>query len=310
MTPLETTRISLSTGVTLKVAQGGPADGEPIILLHGFPESHRTWRHVAPALAEEYRVIVPDQRGFGASDKPAGVEKYKVDETVADILALADAYGIDRFTLVGHDWGGAVAWAMALKHAERLNRLVIVNAPHPLVFQRSVIEDREQRLASQYIRLFRSEMMEKTIDAMGVETFFEKSFGSHVDLAQIPAAERQAYIADWKQEGALTAMLNWYRASQLVVPAPEEGEPRPAWTRGPFPSVTVPTLVIWGMKDKALLPLQLEGLNMLVDDLEIVRVAEAGHFIPWERPEPVVAAIRTFTKRGQNSSKEGVGPST
>jgi pimeloyl-ACP methyl ester carboxylesterase len=297
MSAMETTRISLPTGVTLKVAQGGPADGEAIILLHGFPESHRTWRHVAPALAQDHRVLAPDQRGFGASDKPVGVEKYNVHEAVGDVLALADAYGIGRFTLVGHDWGGAVAWTTALKHAGRLNRLVIVNAPHPLIFQRSVIEDQEQRLASQYIRLFRSPMMEKTIDAMGVEAFFEKSFGGHVDLAQIPAEERQAYLADWKQEGALTAMLNWYRASELVVPAPDEGEPRPAWTRGPFPSVKVPTLVVWGMQDKALLPVQLEGLDVLVDDLDIVRAEDAGHFIPWERPEPVVAAIRAFLQR-------------
>jgi pimeloyl-ACP methyl ester carboxylesterase len=296
MSELQTTRISLSTGVTLKVAQGGPSDGEAIILLHGFPESHRTWRHVAPALAEDYRVIAPDQRGFGASDKPVGVEKYRIDEVVADVLALADVYGIQRFTLVGHDWGGAAAWAVALKHPERLDRLVIVNAPHPLVFQRSVIEDREQRLASQYIRLFRSPMMEKTIDAMGVEAFFDKSFGGHVDLATIPAAERQAYLQDWKQEGALTAMLNWYRASQLVVPEPDEGEPRPAWTRGPFPSVKVPTLVVWGMRDKALLPIQLEGLNVLVDDLRLERIEDAGHFVTWERPEPVVEGIRRFMK--------------
>jgi pimeloyl-ACP methyl ester carboxylesterase len=303
MSELQTTRISLPTGVTLKVAQGGPAEGDAIILLHGFPESHRTWRHVAPALAEDYRVIAPDQRGFGASDKPVGVEKYRVDEVVADLLALADVYGIDRFTLVGHDWGGAVAWAVALKHPERLNRLVIVNAPHPLVFQRSVIEDREQRLASQYIRLFRSPMMEKTIDAMGVAAFFDKSFGGHVDLATIPAAERQAYLKDWKQEGALTAMLNWYRASQLVVPGPDEGEPRPGWTRAPFPSVKVPTLVLWGMQDKALLPVQLEGLNVLADDLRVERIEDAGHFVPWERPEPVIDGIRRFMKERPTPSR-------
>jgi len=110
MTELETTRISLSTGVTLKVAQGGPADGEPIVLLHGFPESHRTWRHVAPALADQFRVIAPDQRGFGGSDKPEGVEQYRGEKTIADIFALADAYKLGRFTLVGHDWGGAIAW--------------------------------------------------------------------------------------------------------------------------------------------------------------------------------------------------------
>jgi pimeloyl-ACP methyl ester carboxylesterase len=302
MTALETTRISLANGITLRVAQGGPAEVEAIILLHGFPESHRTWRHVAPALAEEFRVLAPDQRGFGASDKPVGVEKYRADETVGDLLALADAYGIQRFTLVGHDWGGAISWAAALKHADRLNRLVIVNAPHPWIFQRSVIDDREQRAASQYIRTFRSPMMEKTIDAMGLDTFFEKTFAGHVDLAEIPDEERRAYLDDWKREGALTAMLNWYRASNIVVPATDEGEPRPAWARSPFPRVTVPTLVVWGMRDKALLPLQLDGLNMLVDDLEIMRIEDAGHFIPWERPEPVVAAIRAFMKRGQAPS--------
>jgi pimeloyl-ACP methyl ester carboxylesterase len=299
MSEIDTTRISLSTGVTLRVAQGGPADAEPIILLHGFPESHRTWRHVAPALAEEYRVLAPDQRGFGASDKPVGVEKYRADEAVADVLALADAYGIQRFTLVGHDWGGAIAWAAALKHSNRLNRLVIVNAPHPWIFQRTVIDDREQRAASQYIRVFQSPMMEKSIDAMGLDTFYEKSFGSHVDLAKIPPEEREAYLTDWKREGALTAMLNWYRASNIVVPATDEGEPRPAWARSPFPRVTVPTLVVWGMQDKALLPIQLDGLDMLVDDLEVVRIEEAGHFVTWEKPEPVVAAIRAFMKRDQ-----------
>jgi pimeloyl-ACP methyl ester carboxylesterase len=294
MSALETTRISLSTGVTLKVAQGGPAGAEAIIFLHGFPESHRTWRHVAPALAEKYRVIAPDQRGFGASDKPVGVDKYRSQETIADIFALADAYKIDRFTLVGHDWGGAISWGAALAQPQRLNRLVIINAPHPHIFQRTVIEDTEQRRASQYIRAFRSDVMEATIDAMGIDAFFDKSFGAHVDLAAIPAEERLAYIDDWKQEGALTAMLNWYRASALVVPAMDEPEPKPAWTRDPFPTVEVPTLVIWGMKDKALLPVQLQGLDVFVRDLTLARVEEAGHFVPWERPEPVIAAIRTF----------------
>jgi pimeloyl-ACP methyl ester carboxylesterase len=294
MSDLAVTRIALPTGVTLKVQMGGPEDAPPLILLHGFPESHRTWRHVAADLARDYRVIVPDQRGFGGSDKPQGVEKYRVDETVADIFALADAFGLGRFTLVGHDWGGAISWTATLRHAERLDRLVIVNAPHPLIFQRSVIEEPAQRAASQYIRAFRNPMMEKGIDAMGLDTFFAKSFGSHADLAAIPDEERRAYLGDWGQEGALTAMLNWYRASDLVVPTMDEDAGLPPWTRAPFPAIEVPTLVIWGMKDLALLPMQLDGLDDLVKDLRVVRVEEAGHFIPWERPAPVVAAIRAF----------------
>src|SRR3954467_14690828 len=102
---MKRTRIALATGVTLNVALGGPEHAQPILLLHGFPESHRTWREVAPALARDFRVIAPDQRGFGASDKPEGVENYRADTVVADLIALADALGLGQFTLVGHDWG-------------------------------------------------------------------------------------------------------------------------------------------------------------------------------------------------------------
>ena len=294
MTSLITRRIELPTGVALDVQFGGAQGGEPVVLLHGFPESHRTWRAVAPALAEDHFVVAPDQRGFGGSDRPQEVEAYKADRIVEDLLALADALDIDRFTLVGHDWGGAVAWLAALRHPERIARLVIINAPHPLIFQRDVVEDPAQRAASQYIRAFRNPMMEAGIEAMGLATFFDKSFGGHVDLSIIPAEERQAYIDDWARDGALTSMLNWYRATELVVPETDEDVSTPMWTKLPFPHVTMPTLVVWGMKDKALLPVQLEGLDGLVDDLRIVTVADAGHFVPWERPETVIAAVRDF----------------
>jgi pimeloyl-ACP methyl ester carboxylesterase len=290
----EARRIALSTGVALEVAAAGATAGEPIVLLHGFPESRRTWRAVAPALARDFRVVAPDQRGFGGSDRPEGVEAYAIDRLVADVLALADALEIGRFTLVGHDWGGAVAWAVALKPPDRLRRLVAVNSPHPLVFQRSLIEDAAQRAASQYIRAFRDPGMERAIAAMGLERFFEKSFAGHVDLSIIPPEERRIYLDEWAAPGALTAMLNWYRASRILVPAPGEAAALPDWAGAPFPSVAVPTLVIWGLRDKALLPLQLEGLPELVEDLAVAATPEAGHFIPWERPEFVVAAIRDF----------------
>lgn len=294
MTALAETPIALPTGVTLNVQTGGARGGEPIVLLHGFPESHRTWRAVAPALADDFFVIAPDQRGFGASDKPEGVEAYATDRILEDLIALADTLELDRFTLVGHDWGGAVAWLAALRHPDQLKRLVIVNSPHPLVFQKSLIEDEAQRAASQYMNAFRNPAMEQGIEAMGIEAFFAKSFGAHVDLAAIPAEERARYIADWSRPGALNAMLNWYRASGIVVPLPGEEAAMPGWTNGPFPRVTMPTLVIWGLKDKALLPVQLDGLDALVDDLRIAATPEAGHFIPWEHPDFVVAAIRDF----------------
>ena len=299
MSDLSLTRIGLPTGVTLRVQLGGPEAAEPIVLLHGFPESHRTWRAVAPELARDFRVVAPDQRGFAGSDKPEGVDAYKTERIVEDLIALADALDLERFTLVGHDWGGAVAWLAALRHPDRIARLVIINAPHPLIFQRSLIEDEAQRAASQYIRAFRSPMMEAGVKAMGLDTFFEKTFGSHVDLAKIPEAERQAYLDEWGQEGALTAMLNWYRASDMVVPAIGEQASTPLWTSLPFPSLKMPTLVIWGLKDKALLPIQL-GLQDLIDQFSLAASPDAGHFIPWEYPEFVVEAIRDFiaeTKR-------------
>jgi pimeloyl-ACP methyl ester carboxylesterase len=296
MTALTQTQIDLPTGVTLNVATGGPRDAEAIIFLHGFPESHRTWREVAPALAEDNFVVCPDQRGFGASDKPLGVEQYKADRIVEDLVALAAALGIDRFTLVGHDWGGAVSWLAALRHPDRIARLVIVNAPHPLVFQKSLIEDAAQRAASQYISAFRNPGMERGLEAMGLETFYAKTFASHADVSKVPDDERAAYLADWGAPGALTAMLNWYRASEVVVPAPGEAAQLPAWTQMPFPTIRPPTLVIWAMRDVALLPVQLDGLEDLVEDLRIVRVPDAGHFIPWEKPAPVIDAIGDFMR--------------
>lgn len=297
MTELTQARIELPTGVTLNVATGGPRDGEAIIFLHGFPESHRTWREVAPALADEQYVVCPDQRGFGASDKPTGVAQYKADRIVEDLIALADALELGRFTLVGHDWGGAVAWLAALRHPDRIRRLIIVNAPHPLIFQKSLIEDAHQRAASQYITAFRNPTMERGLEAMGLETFYAKTFASHADISKVSDEERAAYLADWSAPGALTAMLNWYRASEVIVPASGEAAELPAWTKLPFPVLKVPTLVIWAMRDTALLPVQLGGLYELVEDLRIVQVPDAGHFVPWEKPGPVIRAIRDFMAR-------------
>jgi len=287
-------RIGLRGGVTLNVAFEGPEDAPAVILLHGFPESHRTWRSVAPVLSDRFRLIIPDQRGFAGSDHPQDVDAYRADTLVGDIFSLADVLGLERFALVGHDWGGAIAWAAALRHDPRLTRLAIVNSPHPVIFQKSLIEDADQRAASQYITAFRTPGFEKAVEAMGFDTFFDKSFSGHVDLGIIPPDERAQYIAEWSQPGTLTGMLNWYRASQVMVPPPGVTVPLPDFVLKAFPKVRVPTLVIWGMRDKALLPLQLEGLDDLVEDLRIARVADAGHFVPWEKPEPVAAALRDF----------------
>jgi len=286
-------RISLPTGVELDVAVAGDPARPAIILLHGFPESHRTWRDVIPGLAKDHFVLAPDQRGFARSSKPEGVENYAPDKPVADLLALADHFGIDGFTLVGHDWGGAIAWMAALQHPARVARLVIVNAPHPFVFQKTLFDDPEQRAASQYISAFRNPAIDQHIATIGIDAFFDTTFARHVDAAKIGAAERAIYIDQWSQPGAMTAMLNWYRASAIVVPAPDETPERPAYLDGRFPPVTQPTLVIWGLGDRALLPSQLDGLEALVPDLTVVKV-DAGHFVPWENAPAVIDAMREW----------------
>ncbi len=287
-------RVGLSTGVTLNVALAGPEDAPPVILLHGFPESHRTWRGILPLLEDRFRLIMPDQRGFAGSDRPADVADYATDTLIADIFALADTLGLESFALVGHDWGGAIAWPAALRNDPRLEKLAIVNAPHPLIFQKSLIEDEAQRAASQYINWFRTPGAEKAIEAMGFDAFFLRTFVNHVEFAKITEVEKQEYIAEWSQPGGMGPMLNWYRATKLVVPPSDVTVPLPDWLLRAFPKIAVPTLVVWGMKDPALLPLQLEGLDELVEDLTIVKLPDAGHFAPWEAPIEVAAALRDF----------------
>lgn len=287
-------RIPLPTGVELDVWSAGDPRHPPIIFLHGFPESHRTWRHQMAAFADDHYVIAPDQRGFARSSKPPEVGDYTPDKMVADLFALADALDLARFTLAAHDWGGAIGWAAALKAPERIARLIICNAPHPLIFQRTLIDDLPQRKASQYILAFR-DGIEARIEENGLEWFFDHSFMRHLKASNVSAQDRAAYLDEWSQPGAIHAMLNWYRATPMQVPGMDDVPPRPAFLDASFPAIMMPTLIIWGMNDPALLPCQLEGLDALVSDLTIVRIA-CGHFTPWEAPEAVNAAMRDFLK--------------
>ncbi len=290
----EMRNIPLSTGITLNVALAGPEDAPPVILLHGFPESHRTWRAIVPLLEDRFRLVMPDQRGFGGSDAPADPADYHIDKIIADLFALADALGIGEFALVGHDWGGAAAWAAAIRGNLRITRLAIINAPHPVIFQKGLIENADQRASSQYINAFREPGFEATVEAMGFGTFFDKSFRNHVDLGTISADERDRYIAEWSRPGTLTGMLNWYRASPILVPPEGVDAPLPDWLLGAFPTIHIPVRVIWGMNDAALLPMQLDGLEALIDEVEIVRLAGVGHFAPWEAPDQVADALSEF----------------
>lgn len=289
-------RVTLATGVSLDVVDIGPRQGEPLIFLHGFPESHRTWRHQLAHLSDRYRCIAPDQRGYCRSDKPEGVENYSADKLTTDIFALATALGIDRFTIVGHDWGGAIAWSVALNgmgaqgFGGRVERAIIANAPHPFVFQRKLIEDADQRAASQYMRAFRDPANHALIERDGITGLLRATVNWERSDAMEPE-ERDRLLADWKEPGAAQAMVNWYRASPVHVPAMDEEAVLPAFLSASLPKLTMPTLVIWAMDDLALPAGNLDGLDVLIDDLTVEKIYGCGHFVPWEAPGAVNTAI-------------------
>ncbi len=291
MTEFDKQRMALSTGVELDVFTAGNPANPPVIFLHGFPESHRTWRHQMRALAAAgYYCIAPDQRGFAGSSKPTEISDYAPDKPVADLFALADALELPEFTLAAHDWGGAIAWMAALKRPDRISRLMMCNSAHPLIFQRTLYDDMAQREASQYMNVFKGDRIDRSIAEKGLAWFYDHSFMRHLTPEQMDEDDRAAYLAEWATDDAIYSMLKWYKATNMVVPPMEGDVERPAFLDKPFPIIEIPTLVLWGMEDPALLPCQLDGLDQLVSDLAIVKV-DAGHFVTWEAPEAVNAAM-------------------
>ncbi|WP_454598859.1 alpha/beta fold hydrolase [Qipengyuania sp. SM2507] len=292
-------RVTLANGIELDVVDEGPRDAPVLIFLHGFPESHRTWRHQVAHFSKKFRCIAPDQRGYRGSSKPAEVSDYTPDKLVGDIFLLADALGVERFTVIGHDWGGAIAWGVALmgQMNGRVTRAVIANAPHPAIFQRLLYTNPVQRAASQYMRGFRDTANDALVREHGLGGLLLQEIRWDAPDKMEPA-ERARLLEDWQDRDAAFAMLNWYRASPIDIPAPDAPYTLPeGWTPPPLPPLTIPTLVIWALDDLALPPENLEGLDEVVKDLTVVEVPDCGHFVPWEAPGPVNAAMDEFLGR-------------
>jgi epoxide hydrolase 4 len=283
-------------GVKLHCAVAGDPEKPLLICLHGFPEYWAAWREVMNALAGHFHLVAPDQRGFNLSSKPDGVESYRVRNMVTDLAALADRLSPGKpFVLAGHDWGASVAYAYAFAHPERLSHLVIANGVHPACFQRAIFEDEAQRKASQYINRLRA----ADADALMSEDAFRRTLNMIAGFSQtgwMTPEMRAAYLEAWDRPGAMTAMLNWYRASPIVVPRPGEPAGHSSVLALPDEAMTVrvPHLVIWGEADEALRPICLEGLDRYAPDLTIRKIAGAGHWILHERPAEVASAIRLF----------------
>jgi epoxide hydrolase 4 len=284
--------------VELDIRAVGDPKAPLLLFLHGFPEYSGAWDEVLPAFAGQFHAVAPDQRGYARSSKPEGVEAYRVKNLVRDVLALADRLSPERpVKLVGHDWGASVAYATAIAAPRRIAKLAVINGVHPGPFQRALIEDEAQRRASTYMHDLREPGAEEMLSANRFEKLLAmlSRFGPQPWLTP----ERQArYVEAWSPPGTLTGMLNWYRASPLLVPRPGEAVDThkvmkldPAQLR-----VRMPHLVIWGMNDQALLPVSRATLAGYCDDLTVREIPGADHWVVHQRTDQVIAHLRDFLK--------------
>ena len=270
-------------GIRLHYVSAG--SGPLMLFLHGFPEFWYEWRNLLPEFAKDHLAVAPDMRGYNLSDKPTELTQYQMPQLVEDVRALATHLGHQRFTLVGHDWGGVVAWAFAIAHPEYLERLIIVNAPHPAIFRRELGANPAQQQASAYMQLFRSPQAESVLAANNYAALTNALFGGNLFGTEV---EKQQYIEAWSQPGALTGGLNYYRA---MTGAPSGS----SITVNPGAHiVNTPTLVIWGEKDTALLMSNLDGLAPVAPNLVIKRIPDGTHWVIHEQPAKVSSYMREF----------------
>jgi pimeloyl-ACP methyl ester carboxylesterase len=269
--------------------------GPLALFAHGFPEFWYAWHRQLVEFGRDHQAVAPDLRGYNLSAKPAAVEAYRVPHLVEDLRSLADHLGHRRFVLVGHDWGGVVAWAFAIAHPDRLARLVIVNAPHPAIFARELAENPAQQRASQYMLMLRSAEAETLLAADDFALLRERFLGRRLWRDRFTEEDRRAYLQAWSQPGALTGGVNYYRAARVGPPGGADSRERSAFgVDARRLTVAVPTLVIWGEQDRALLTGNLDGLDRVVPRLTIQRIPEGSHWVIHERPEEVNALIRKF----------------
>ncbi|MFX1284624.1 MAG: alpha/beta fold hydrolase [Promethearchaeota archaeon] len=249
--------------------------GEPLVLLHGFPDFWYGWKNIILGLKDKNKLIIPDMRGYNLSDKPKGVNNYNVDILAEDIKKLTDELNLGKFTLAGHDWGGVISYVFAEKFSNELKKLIILNAPHPKIFQKHLRTDKKQQKASNYIFEFMKPDGEKFLFEDNLMWLKRAVFSSVKD-----EFDRQKYIQAWSQPDAIVSGVNYYRANLSF----------DDWSG----VINVPTLVIWGMKDIALLSGLLEGLSKYISDLKIVRSENSGHWIMYDDPELVISSIQDF----------------
>ena len=289
MTPAKTAAAQVThteivtNGVRLHVVLAGPPEGQPVFLLHGFPECWYGWRYqIAPLAEAGFRVVVPDQRGYNLSDKPTALRDYTRDVLAADVVGLMDHFEVERGLVVGHDWGGAVGWWLACQHPERVARLAVLNLPHPTVFAKALRSPR-QLVRSWYMLLFQLPWLPELILGRDEARPLLDVLRHSTWPGAVTAKDLQVYRDAYLQPGALTAMLSWYRAAA-----------RQPSARMAHPRLAMPTCLIWGKKDEVL------GWEMAApsmehcDDGRLFLLEDAGHFVQLDEPRRVVDLLLDF----------------
>jgi len=271
-----------TNGISLHTRQAGPEDGPLVVLLHGFPEFWYGWhRQIEPLADAGYRVIVPDQRGYNRSDKPDGVDSYHIDTLATDVIGLIDAADRETAAVAGHDWGAAVAWWLALGHPDRVDALTAVNVPHPTVMEATLRNSLAQLRKSWYMFAFQLPALPEAISTANNCRVLRRGLTESSRPGAFSAADLQRYREAWTQPGALTAMINWYRAMGRYRPQP------------PQQQVSVPTLVMWGRQDEFLESAMAEESLGYCDDAELVSFPSATHWVLHEEPEETADELLT-----------------
>jgi pimeloyl-ACP methyl ester carboxylesterase len=278
----ETTTEDIDVGeVRLRVTLAGPADGALVVLLHGFPECKETWRNVQQPLARAgFRVAAPDMRGYGGSGRPAGVSAYAVQRLVGDVAGLIAALGRSRAHVVGHDWGGVVAWWTAMLRPEVVDRLGIVNAPHPVAFPIALRTPAQAR-HSWYIFFFQLPFFPERAVRADDFALVRSAFAGD----GIPAEEVEHCVAALRPPGAVEAAIDYYRAE--VRAAVFGGAPRAVVIPGPV-------MVLWGMKDRFLIPSLSQPPAKWVPNVEVVRFPESSHWAPIDAAAGIAQNLERF----------------
>ena len=281
-----TTRRIDANGLTFAIDEAGQGD-DVALCLHGFPESRFSWRHqLEPLAALGWRAVAPDLRGYGDSSRPVMLDAYRLHHLVADVAALFDALGARRRLLIAHDWGAAIAWAFAIKQIRPLDGLVIMNVPHPAIFRAVLARSWAQRRRSWYILFFQIPLLpERILTARRAEAIGRMFSGMAVDKAAFPPDVTDHYRANAIAPGAMTAMLNYYRANLRSLGGTQA-----------YPVIDAPTLMIWGEADTALGLELTEGYAPYVTDFTLNRLPGVSHWVQQEAPEAVNARLTTWMR--------------